>query len=71
MGLLQKLLGIDEGGYSDTFWCFLGMNKDGSWIMAPCDIIEEDNNGTLVRRKTDGVYFLVGVTEGKYSPDYG
>jgi len=67
MGLLQRLLGIDEGGYSDTLWCHLGGKT-----YAPCDILEEDDNGyTLVWRKTDGRKFWVGVRDDCHSVEYG
>ena len=67
MGLLQRLLGIREGGYSDTLWCHLGGNA-----YVPCQIIEERDNGdTLVWRKSDGRRFWVGVRNDVYSSDYG
>lgn len=71
MGLLQKLLGIDEGGYSETLWCYAGTNKHGDCYI-PCEIIEEENSGNmLVRRKSDGQRFRVGVRDENYSSDYG
>lgn len=67
MGLLQRLLGINEGGYSDTLFCHLGGNT-----YTPCQIIEEDDRGrTLVWRKTDGRRFWVGVRDSGYSEEYG
>jgi len=67
MGLLQKLLGIKEGGYSNTLFCQVGRNT-----FIPCDILEEYENGdTLVWRKSDGQRFIVGVRDDVYSNDYG
>lgn len=67
MGLLQRLLGIREGGYSDTLWCHLEGNT-----YAPCDILEESDDGyTLVFRKTDGRKFWVGVRDDVRSVEYG
>lgn len=67
MGLIQRLLGIPEGGYSDTLFCYLSHN-----CYSPCDILDEDDEGyTLVFRKTDGRKFWVGVRDDVYSPDYG
>ena len=67
MGLIQRLLGINEGGYSETIFCSLGNNT-----YAPCRILEENNDGyLLVWRKTDGRRFWVGVREDAYSEEYG
>ena len=68
MGLLQRLLGIHEGGYSETVWC--ATNKSNTFI--PCLILEEEDDGSLiVRRKSDGALFRVGVRDDRYSPDHG